>query len=61
MIFRSFELRDNGELILTSSGPFNSTLARLVAVASDSGNPPRFITLLNIDITIYIILNEKKL
>ncbi|XP_014295859.1 protocadherin Fat 4 isoform X1 [Microplitis demolitor] len=38
---RNFQIRDNGELILTSSGPFNSTLARLVAVATDSGKPPR--------------------
>ncbi|XP_063986615.1 protocadherin Fat 4 isoform X2 [Diachasmimorpha longicaudata] len=38
---RLFEIRDNGELILTSSGPFNGSLARLVAVASDTGKPPR--------------------
>ncbi|XP_034941615.1 protocadherin-8 isoform X2 [Chelonus insularis] len=38
---QSFMLRDNGELILISPGPFNSTLARLVAVATDSGKPPR--------------------
>lgn len=38
---RSFEIRDNGELILRSSGPFNGTTARLVAIASDSGRPPR--------------------
>uniref|UniRef100_A0A0C9R2N1 Stan protein n=1 Tax=Fopius arisanus TaxID=64838 RepID=A0A0C9R2N1_9HYME len=38
---RLFEIRDNGELILTSTGPFNGSLARLVAVASDTGKPPR--------------------
>ncbi|XP_014472129.1 PREDICTED: cadherin-8 [Dinoponera quadriceps] len=38
---RSFEVRDNGELVLRSLGPFNGSLARLVAVASDTGNPPR--------------------
>ncbi|XP_043285422.1 protocadherin-like wing polarity protein stan [Venturia canescens] len=38
---RSFEIHDNGELILRSGGHFNGTLARLVAIASDSGNPPR--------------------
>ncbi|XP_020711397.2 protocadherin Fat 4 [Athalia rosae] len=38
---RSFEIRDNGELILTSPGPFNGTMARLVAIAADSGRPPR--------------------
>ncbi|XP_044014866.1 protocadherin Fat 4 isoform X2 [Aphidius gifuensis] len=38
---RMFEIRDNGELILTSTGPFNNSLARLVAVASDTGKPPR--------------------
>ncbi|KAG8041646.1 hypothetical protein G9C98_002939 [Cotesia typhae] len=38
---RSFHIRENGELILISSGPFNGTLARLVAVATDSGKPPR--------------------
>ncbi|XP_008203226.1 protocadherin Fat 4 isoform X2 [Nasonia vitripennis] len=38
---RSFEIRDNGELILRSMGPFNGTIARLVAIASDTGKPPR--------------------
>ncbi|XP_033220193.1 protocadherin Fat 4 isoform X2 [Belonocnema kinseyi] len=38
---RSFEIRDNGELILRSPGSFNGTLARLVAIASDTGKPPR--------------------
>ncbi|XP_015587914.1 protocadherin Fat 4 [Cephus cinctus] len=38
---RSFEIRDNGELILRSSGPFNGTIARVVAIASDTGRPPR--------------------
>ncbi|XP_044586993.1 protocadherin Fat 4 [Cotesia glomerata] len=38
---RSFHIKENGELILISSGPFNGTLARLVAVATDSGKPPR--------------------
>ncbi|XP_053972706.1 protocadherin-like wing polarity protein stan [Hylaeus volcanicus] len=38
---RSFEIRDSGELILRSSASINGTLARLVAVASDSGRPPR--------------------
>ncbi|XP_066596729.1 protocadherin beta-10 isoform X2 [Prorops nasuta] len=38
---RSFEIKDNGELILRYPGPFNGSLARLVAVASDSGQPPR--------------------
>ncbi|XP_043590753.1 protocadherin-like wing polarity protein stan [Bombus pyrosoma] len=38
---RSFEIRDNGELILRSATTINGTLARLVAVASDSGRPPR--------------------
>ncbi|CAK9819011.1 Protocadherin-like wing polarity protein stan [Anthophora quadrimaculata] len=38
---RSFEIRDNGELILRSVPSINGSLARLVAVASDSGRPPR--------------------
>ncbi|XP_061935610.1 protocadherin-like wing polarity protein stan isoform X1 [Apis cerana] len=38
---RSFEIRDNGELILRSVATVNGSLARLVAVASDSGRPPR--------------------
>ncbi|XP_043251458.1 protocadherin-like wing polarity protein stan [Colletes gigas] len=38
---RYFEIRDNGELILRSSTTINGSLARLVAVASDSGRPPR--------------------
>ncbi|XP_076288618.1 protocadherin Fat 4-like Cad96Ca isoform X2 [Lasioglossum baleicum] len=38
---RSFEIRDSGELILRSAATINGTLARLVAVASDSGRPPR--------------------
>ncbi|XP_017878251.1 protocadherin Fat 4 [Ceratina calcarata] len=38
---RSFEIRDNGELILRSAATVNGSLARLVAVASDSGRPPR--------------------
>ncbi|KOC60048.1 Protocadherin-like wing polarity protein stan, partial [Habropoda laboriosa] len=38
---RSFEIRDNGELILRSVASINGSLARLVAVASDSGRPPR--------------------
>lgn len=38
-----FEIRDNGELILTSTGPFNNSLARLVAVASDTGKPTRLV------------------
>ncbi|XP_031775715.1 protocadherin-16 isoform X3 [Apis florea] len=38
---RSFEIRDNGELILKSVATVNGSLARLVAVASDSGRPPR--------------------
>ncbi|XP_017764060.1 PREDICTED: protocadherin-like wing polarity protein stan [Eufriesea mexicana] len=38
---RSFEIHDNGELILRSAATINGSLARLVAVASDSGRPPR--------------------
>ncbi|KZC13466.1 Protocadherin-like wing polarity protein stan, partial [Dufourea novaeangliae] len=38
---RSFEIRESGELILRSSATVNGSLARLVAVASDSGRPPR--------------------
>ncbi|XP_076238326.1 protocadherin Fat 4-like Cad96Ca [Calliopsis andreniformis] len=38
---RSFEIRDSGELILRSLSTINGSLARLVAVASDSGRPPR--------------------
>ncbi|CAK9806712.1 Protocadherin-like wing polarity protein stan [Anthophora plagiata] len=38
---RSFEIRDNGELVLRSVPSINGSLARLVAVASDSGRPPR--------------------
>lgn len=38
---RSFDIRDNGELILRHAGSFNGSLARLVAVASDTGRPPR--------------------
>ncbi|XP_076656129.1 protocadherin Fat 4-like Cad96Ca isoform X2 [Halictus rubicundus] len=38
---RSFEIRDSGELILRSATTINGSLARLVAVASDSGRPPR--------------------
>ncbi|XP_034194591.1 protocadherin Fat 4-like Cad96Ca isoform X1 [Osmia lignaria lignaria] len=38
---RSFEIRDNGELILRTAATINGSLARLVAVASDSGRPPR--------------------
>ncbi|KAF3428479.1 hypothetical protein E2986_00275 [Frieseomelitta varia] len=38
---RSFEIRDSGELILRSAATINGSLARLVAVASDSGRPPR--------------------
>ncbi|CAK9827732.1 Protocadherin-like wing polarity protein stan [Anthophora retusa] len=38
---RSFEIRDNGELILRSVPSINGSLARLVAVTSDSGRPPR--------------------
>lgn len=41
--YRSFEIRDNGELILRSATTINGTLARLVAVASDSGRPPRLV------------------
>ncbi|KAL7302437.1 hypothetical protein TKK_0005089 [Trichogramma kaykai] len=38
---RSFEIRDNGELILRSVEPLNGTIARLVAIASDTGKPTR--------------------
>ncbi|XP_076763185.1 protocadherin Fat 4-like Cad96Ca [Xylocopa sonorina] len=38
---RSFEIRESGELILRSAATINGSLARLVAVASDSGRPPR--------------------
>ncbi|KAI4489536.1 hypothetical protein M0802_011071, partial [Mischocyttarus mexicanus] len=38
---RSFEIQDNGELILRSASTINGTMARLVAVVSDSGRPPR--------------------
>ncbi|KYQ57714.1 Protocadherin Fat 4 [Trachymyrmex zeteki] len=38
---RSFEIRDNGELVLRSLGLFNGSLARFIAVATDSGKPPR--------------------
>nr|XP_033333773.1 protocadherin Fat 4 [Megalopta genalis] len=38
---RSFEIRDSGELLLRSATTINGSLARLVAVASDSGRPPR--------------------
>ncbi|EFN78140.1 cadherin-related tumor suppressor [Harpegnathos saltator] len=41
---RFFEIRDNGELVLRSPGPFNGSLARLVAVASDSGTPTKSAT-----------------
>lgn len=44
IINRSFEIRDSGELILRSAATINGSLARLVAVASDSGRPPRFVT-----------------
>lgn len=40
---RSFEIRENGELILRTSTTINGSLARLVAVASDSGRPPRYV------------------
>nr|KAF7434337.1 hypothetical protein H0235_002528 [Vespula pensylvanica] len=38
---RSFEIHDNGELILRSVNTINGSMARLVAVVSDSGRPPR--------------------
>ncbi|KAG7199209.1 hypothetical protein KM043_018080 [Ampulex compressa] len=38
---RFFEIRDNGDLMIRSMSHFNGSLARLVAVASDSGRPPR--------------------
>ncbi|XP_076682197.1 protocadherin Fat 4-like Cad96Ca [Andrena cerasifolii] len=38
---RSFEIRESGELVLGSLSTINGSLARLVAVASDSGRPPR--------------------
>ncbi|XP_024879634.1 protocadherin beta-11-like [Temnothorax curvispinosus] len=38
---RSFEIRDNGELVLRSLGSFNGSLARFIAVATDTGKPPR--------------------
>ncbi|XP_011503824.1 PREDICTED: protocadherin-16 [Ceratosolen solmsi marchali] len=38
---RSFEIHDNGELVLRFLGSFNGTIARLVAIASDTGKPPR--------------------
>ncbi|XP_046820168.1 protocadherin-16 isoform X2 [Vespa crabro] len=38
---RSFEIHDNGELILRSMNTINGSMARLVAVVSDSGRPPR--------------------
>lgn len=40
---RSFSIRETGELILRSAATINGSLARLVAVASDSGRPPRFV------------------
>ncbi|XP_018353718.1 PREDICTED: protocadherin Fat 4-like [Trachymyrmex septentrionalis] len=38
---RSFEIKNNGELVLRSLGSFNGSLARFIAVATDSGKPPR--------------------
>ncbi|XP_050463262.1 protocadherin Fat 4 [Cataglyphis hispanica] len=39
---RSFEIRDNGELVLRSPSSFNGTVARFMAVASDTGKPSKY-------------------
>jgi len=59
--FRSFEIRDNGELILRSPGPFNGSLARLVAVASDTGKPPRWLSMRFPTITPLTIISDVNL
>ncbi|GAB1866191.1 Protocadherin-like wing polarity protein stan [Camponotus japonicus] len=40
---KSFEIKDNGELVLRSS--FNGSVARFMAVASDSGKPSKYSTI----------------
>lgn len=53
---RSFEIKDNGELVLRSPGPFNGSLARLVAVASDTGKPPRYLYVSSLTLLIAVHL-----
>ena len=39
---RSFEIKDNGELVLRSQSSFNGSVARFMAVASDTGKPSKY-------------------
>ncbi|XP_029159976.1 protocadherin Fat 4-like [Nylanderia fulva] len=39
---RSFEIKDNGELVLRSPSSFNGSVARFMAVASDTGKPSKY-------------------